>query len=119
MFELKKVYDYYSRNDLEIISIDIEQSETSQQIQSFLDTNFTQYGYELTWIFGKDDGTIWEKYKVGQGGIPALCIFDKKGKLYFSHEGLAVFSEIPQGYPANLARLKPIIDEILELEKNE
>ena len=112
MLELRKAYENYSRNDLEILSIDIEQSETSQQIQSFINA-YKQYNYNLTWIFGKDDGSIWNKYKVGQGGIPALCIFDKKGKLYFSHEGLAVFSEIPQGYPQGLIKLAPIINEIL------
>ncbi len=107
------MYENYSRNDLEILSIDIEQSETSQQIQSFINA-YKQYNYELTWTFGKDDGSIWSKYKVGQGGIPALCIFDKKGKLYFAHEGLAVLSETPQGYPQGLAQLAPIINELLD-----
>ena len=44
--ELKKAYDNYSRNDLEILSINTDQREGIQLIQSFLD-QFEQYGYRL------------------------------------------------------------------------
>ncbi len=112
MLELRKVYDNYSRDNLEILSINIENSENAQDIQAFLDV-FKQYDYGLEWIFGMDkDRTVWEKYKVGEG-IPTLCIFDQKGTLYFSHEGLSVFSEIPEGWPENLFILKGKIDELI------
>ncbi len=116
MLELRKVYQNYSRNDLEILSIDIDQREITEQIQRFLD-EYRDYGYELTWIFGKDNGTIWENYKVGSGGIPALCIFDKNGNLSFSHEGLAVFSEVPEGASSDITKLAPVIDSILNKNK--
>jgi thiol-disulfide isomerase/thioredoxin len=112
MLELKKVYENYSRDNLEILSINIDNNENAQDIQAFLDV-FKQNGYELEWIFGMDkDRTVWEKYKVGEG-IPTLCIFDQSGTLYFSHEGLSVFSEIPEGWPQNVLVLKGKIDELI------
>lgn len=112
MLELRKVYENYDRNDVEIISINIDQRESVQLIQSYLD-DFRNYGFELTWVFGTDDGSIWDTYKVGNGGIPALCIFDRNGILSFSHEGLAVHDEIPQGFPADLTKIAPILESLL------
>ena len=112
MTELKKAYDNYSRDELEILSIDIDTRETSQQIQSFIEEFKNQLDIELDWILGMDDGSIWEKYMIN-GGIPTLCIFDQEGKLQFSDEGVAVFSEIPQGWPGDTVILKPKIDELL------
>lgn len=112
MLELRKIYENYSRNDVEILSIDIDPRETVQQIQIFLQT-YQDYGYELTWVFGRDEGSIWETYQVGDGGIPALCIFDREGILSFSHEGLAVYNQIPPGYPAELTKLAPILETLL------
>jgi thiol-disulfide isomerase/thioredoxin len=88
MIELKKIYDKYPRDELEILSIDVDTSETFQQIQDFRDSFKVQEGIELNWFFGKDDGSIWQKYKMSKGGIPTLCIFDQEGNLYFQGEGV-------------------------------
>jgi thiol-disulfide isomerase/thioredoxin len=116
MTELKKIYDTYNRTDLEIISLDIDLDETAQQVQNFLAWFKTSIGIELNWIFGMDDGSVWDTYMLERGGIPTLCIFDKQGILQFSHEGIAVFSEIPP----ELSHLSPpppqlslIIDNLL------
>ncbi len=113
MLELKKAYEGYSRGDLEIISLDIDLSETPQQVQSFRES-FEEYGYELNWVFGMDDGSVWGTYKMERGGIPTLCIFNQEGNLYFSHEGVIVFSEIPSGWPEDTPKLAPKIDALLE-----
>lgn len=115
MIELKKAYDNdnYSRDELEILSIDIDTSETSQQIQSFIEEFKNQLDIELDWIFGMDDGSIWEKYMIS-GGIPTLYIFDQDGKIHFTKEGIAVFSEIPAGWPEDTATLAPRIDELIK-----
>jgi len=47
MTELKKIYDHYARDELEIFSVDIDDSETSQQIQSFRDEFENQLDIEL------------------------------------------------------------------------
>jgi len=88
MTELKKIYDHYTRDEVEIFSIDVDTSETLQQIQDFREVFKNQGGIELNWIFGKDDGSIWKKYMTGDGGIPTICIFDQEGNLYFHGEGL-------------------------------
>lgn len=87
MIELKKIYNIYPREDLEIISVDVDTSETLKQIKDFMDSFEQQEGIELNWIFGKDDGGIWQKYKMGNEGIPTLCIFDRDGNLYYQDEG--------------------------------
>jgi len=72
---------------LEIFSIDVDTSETLKQIQDFKEMFKDQEGIELNWIFGKDDGSIWKKYMMSNGGIPTLCIFDQEGNLCFQDEG--------------------------------
>jgi hypothetical protein len=52
-----------------------------------------QLNIELDWIFGMDDGGIWEKYRINPpGGVPTLYIFDKNGKIYYSKEGYEPYS---------------------------
>ena len=112
MTELKKVYENYSRVDLEIISVDIDTQEDAQLIQSFIN-EFLQVGIELNWIFGMDNGSISEKY-MKEGVIPTLCIFDKQGRLNFKDTGICVYQEIPAGLPANTTVLAPIINELMK-----
>jgi thiol-disulfide isomerase/thioredoxin len=115
LIELKKAYDYYSRDDLEIFSVNIDSRENNTVVSSFL-TDFSRYyQYDLQWIFGQDDaeGTIWSRYSIG-GGIPTLCVFDRNGHLQFSHEGVILFNEIPQGYPQDMKLLQPIIEDYLQ-----
>jgi len=112
MTELKKIYENYSRSDLEIISVDIDPREDVQLIQSFRSYFNSTYNIELDWIFGLDNGSISEKY-MKEGAIPTLCIFDKKGKLSFREAGICVYLEIPAGLPANTTILAPIINELI------
>jgi len=112
MTELKKIYENYSRADLEIISVDIDAREDIELIKSFRAYFNTSIGIDLNWIFGMDNnGSISEKY-MKEGAIPTLCIFDKKGKLSFREAGVCVYKEIPESLPANTTVLAPIIDEL-------
>ena len=113
MIELKKVYENYSRNDLEIISVDIDPREDAQLIQSFRNYFNYTYGIELDWIFGMDNGSISEKY-MKEGVIPTLCIFDKKGRLSFRESGVCVYLVIPPSLPANTTVLAPIINKLID-----
>ncbi|MCK4365583.1 MAG: TlpA family protein disulfide reductase [Thermoplasmatales archaeon] len=113
MTELKKIYENYNRNDLEIISVDVDPYESAQLIQSFRDLFKEQVGIELDWVFGMDDGSISEKY-MEEGAIPTLCIFDQKGRLHFRKAGVCVYSEIPPGFPEDTPLLAPIIDEFID-----
>jgi len=102
MLELEKVYENYSRGDLEIISINVAIYETSQQIIDFIEV-FKEFGYELSWVFGNDDGSIWEEYQMPRGGIPTIYIFDKNGNIYYSEESYHPYSTLVEK-----------IDELLE-----
>jgi thiol-disulfide isomerase/thioredoxin len=112
MIELQKTYDHYEHDDLEILSIDIDSQEGPSDIQQFSENLQNTYGVALNWIFGMDNGTIWQRYQIS-GAIPTLCIFDQEGTIVFSHEGVCIFDETPLGYPEDLTRLRPIIDELL------
>jgi len=51
MLELEKVYHYYGKEIIEIISIDIDQGETIKMVQDYID-EFQKNGINLDWIFG-------------------------------------------------------------------
>ena len=111
--ELKKIYNAYTRDDLEIMSVDIDPRESVQLIQSFMESFEAQYGIELDWIFGLDDGSISEKY-LKEGAIPTLAIFDQKGRLHYNEAGVHGFTEPPAGYPAYIPLLSPILEELID-----
>lgn len=110
MLDLKKAYDNYSRNELEILSINIDSREDVQQIQDFIG-QFAQYGYELNWIFGMENDDLGD-YMPSES-IPTLCMFDQKGNLYFSHAGFSPYSEIPEGFPEDTVTLVQKIEELI------
>ena len=110
MLELRKAYANYSRDELEIISINVDYRETPSQIQDFLD-QFSYYGYDLTWIFAEELDDL-SSYNP-QGSIPHLCVFNKDGTIYWDHSGLTFFSEFPEGWTGEKTTLKEMIDEIL------
>mgnify|MGYP005835816029 CR=1 FL=1 len=113
MTELKKIYENYSRDDLEIISVNVDPRENAQLIEKFKNDFNNTLGIELNWVFGMDNDSISEKYNKG-GVIPTLCIFDKKGRLTFSESGISVYLEIPEGFPANTTVLAPIINKLID-----
>ncbi len=113
--ELKKAYENYSRDDLEILSIDVDTGENTTVIQSYLQNFSLLSQYELEWVFGLDTGnSIWLHYHLEGEGIPTLYIFDRAGTPQFSHEGITWFSEIPQGYSLDTPLLKPLLDDLVD-----
>ena len=114
MVELHKLYNSYSRDDLEIISINIDYREGIQQIQDFLD-QFEEDGYTLNWQFGMEIDDNLVKY-MNEGTIPTLCIFDQQGNLKFRHTGLSFYNEIPSNWPSSSEEpplLSPIVEELI------
>ena len=117
MPELKMIYDNYSRGELEIFSVDIDTSESINLIQGFIEWFASEppngYGIELNWIFGRDDGSISEKY-LKDSAIPTLAIFDRDGQLYYNEAGVHGFNEAPNGYPPTTPLLAPILEELID-----
>ncbi|MCX6662973.1 MAG: TlpA disulfide reductase family protein, partial [Euryarchaeota archaeon] len=62
MFELKKISENYSKNDVIILSIDVwvSSGETASMLQDTIDAFKNQVNMTLDWTFGLDDlqGTI-------------------------------------------------------------
>jgi len=94
MFELKKISENYSKNDVTILSIDVwvSNGENASMLQDFIDTYKNQVNITLDWTFGLDNlyGTIENTY--ASTGVPTLYIFDKKGNIYYSHVGYEDYS---------------------------
>lgn len=112
MLELRKIYQHYSNDKLQLLSIDIDSRETIDQIKDFKQ-QFADYGYSLDWTFGLEKDSL-DKY-MPEAGIPTLAIFDQQGNLKYRHAGLSYFNEIPENYPTDQPEpplLKEKIDEL-------
>jgi thiol-disulfide isomerase/thioredoxin len=96
MFELKKIQENYSSNDVVILSIDVwvSNGETASMVQEMIETFEKQANLILDWTFGLDDlkGTIENNY--ASEGVPALYIYDKKGNIYYSHVGYESYANL-------------------------
>ena len=92
IIELDKIYEKINKNNVEIISIDIDTRENFEMIQDYIE-NLREEGLKVEWKFGLDKGEIWENYKIN-GYIPTIYIFDQKGNIYYSHEGVIKASDL-------------------------
>lgn len=107
MFELKKISENYSRNQVNILSINVwvSQGETAQLTRELIQAYKDQVNIILDWEFGLDDtkGTIGNEY--APEGVPTLYLLDSKGNIYYTNVGYEPYTE-----------LKDIIDELLDKE---
>ena len=76
MFELKKISENYSRDDVVILSIDVwvSNGETATMLQGMIDEFKNQVNLTLDWTFGLDDsqGTMENIY--APDGVPSWYI---------------------------------------------
>ena len=105
MFELKKIAENYSANDVTILSIDVwvSSGETASMVQDTINAFKNQLNMTLDWTFGLDDaqGTIQNTF--APEGVPTLYIFDKKGNIYYSHVGYEDYSVLASTLDAVLS----------------
>jgi thiol-disulfide isomerase/thioredoxin len=96
MFELKKISENYSNNDVSLLSIDVwvSNGETASMLQDMIDAFKNQANLTVDWTFGLDDaqGTIENTY--ASEGVPTLYIYDKKGNIYYSHVGYESYTDL-------------------------
>ncbi len=86
MEELNQLRDHYPPSQLVIISIDVDTSETTQQIRTFRDEN------NANWAFASDTDKVGTKYNAAS--IPTLAIIDQDGDLVWRHAGVASFGQL-------------------------
>ena len=83
MFELKKISENYSTDDVAILSIDVwvSNGETATMLQDMIKDFKNYVNVTLDWTFGLDDpeGTIENRY--ASEGVPSLYIYDKNGNI--------------------------------------
>ena len=95
MEHLKDVYQDYPESKVQIITIDIDETENDTMLQDFKD----EYGDD--WIFAVDyDNDAKNDYDVES--IPVLVIVNKEGKIAYKNVGTVPYST-----------LKEKIDELL------
>ena len=96
MFELKKISENYSKEDVAIISIDvwIRQGENVDLLRQFIQAFHDQVAMDLNWTFGVDDqsGTLEERY--ANKAVPTIYILDKKGNIYYSNVGYETYEKL-------------------------
>ncbi len=113
MLELIKAYEDYSRDDLEILSINVDSGETNTDIQDFL-AQYEKAGYPLNWVFGNEKDDTDKYKKTPTSGIPSICFFDRDGKILYKHTGVMLYNEIPDGWQGDSILLKDKIDEFIK-----
>ncbi len=86
MEELNQLQVHYPPSQLVIISIDVDTSETTQQIRTFRDD------HNANWAFASDTDNVGTKYDAGS--IPTLAIIDQDGDLVWRHAGVASFGQL-------------------------
>ena len=122
MFDLHEIYNDYSNDDIEILSINVwaAYGETIDDVNrlfeafecaspcdaedNFQNLNIRGYkknfGYEsgivFEWTYGMDDssGTISNRYKIT--GIPHIMILDKKGNIYYTKAGYTDYKSLTE-----------------------
>jgi thiol-disulfide isomerase/thioredoxin len=96
MFELKKIAENYSRDEVVILSIDVwvSNGETGTMVRDMIAAFQNQAALTLDWTFGLDDskGTIEQRY--AKDGVPSLYIYNKNGNIYYSHVGYELYTDL-------------------------
>ncbi|HVL86718.1 MAG TPA: TlpA disulfide reductase family protein [Candidatus Thermoplasmatota archaeon] len=90
-----EIYPQYAREQLEIVSVDVDPAESDADIRSLFESN----GW--AWYAGMDDGTVDANY--GSGYIPTMAVVNAQGLLVYRHIGSGITAE----------ELKAIIDHAI------
>ena len=86
MDHLKSIFNQYDNSQVVIMSIDIDTSETNEQLRQFKED------YGDNWIFARDIDDVNTKYKINV--IPKLVVIDKDGNIEYENEGVTTSNEL-------------------------
>ncbi len=80
MEHLKEIYNNYDESNVQIISIDVDETETNEKLSKFKN----DYGDD--WIYAIDiEGDVEDDYSVGP--IPVVVLVDQTGDIRFKYVG--------------------------------
>ncbi len=77
---LKKIRSKYESEEVKIISIDIDDTETTEQVRSF------KNNYNANWTFVINGKDVAQRYDVT--AIPKIYIIDREGRISFKRTGV-------------------------------
>jgi thiol-disulfide isomerase/thioredoxin len=83
---IKRIQNSYSASDLQIISIDIDHSESYDKVKAF------SQKYKMSWIVSLDESNMSEDY--GSGAIPTMYIINQTGYITYSEVGFNYYGVI-------------------------
>ena len=86
MDHLKDIQEDYHDKDVRIISIDVDDSESSEDLSDLKDM------YGCNWRFAYKGGSVGNTY--GASAIPTLYIIDKEGEISYKSVGLTDYSTL-------------------------
>ena len=86
MGQLNQLRAAYPTTQVVILSVDVDTSETNQQIRDFRDE------YHATWDFSADTDGVGTKY--GASSIPTMAVIDQDGYLAWRDVGLTSFEAL-------------------------
>ncbi|MHA1978394.1 MAG: TlpA family protein disulfide reductase [Candidatus Hodarchaeales archaeon] len=92
--EIIRIQNSYNASDLDIISIDVDASESYNEVVSFAERN------NMSWIVSMDESNMNSNY--GTGWIPTMYIIDQSG--------FVVYVEIGFDYTAVITTLDELIE---------
>ena len=117
ILELVEVYENFSKDTLEMISIDIDLQGTNQQLQSYVDY-FIDQGYQINWPFALDtnEEKVTDKYQIN--AIPTNVIVDYRGYISYIGEGLKIADELVWEIEKASKYPKLIYGKITNLSRN-
>ena len=84
MGHLKRIHGNYKAEGVRIISIDVDNSETSKQLNDF------KIAHDCDWQFAANGGSAGNTY--GAESIPTIYIIDREGSIAFKEVGLTDYS---------------------------
>lgn len=86
MEALNQIRAQYPESRVVILSVDIDNSETDQQLRQFKEEHVAN------WRFAFDTDDLGTKYDASQ--IPRLAIIDQEGRLQWTHTGVATVENL-------------------------
>lgn len=83
---LKEVHSNYDNSAVKIVSIDVDDDESSSKLKDF------KYNHSCEWVFTAGGGSVGDTYDIVS--IPTIYIIDRQGTITYKNVGLTDYSKL-------------------------